>query len=55
MLKYAGCLATITQKAYVGVVREPGKHPHLRTRADGEWNNKLLAQRECGSSCNIVS
>lgn len=44
-----------TRKAYVGVVREAGKHPYLRTHADGQWNNNLLAQRECGTSCSIVS
>jgi len=43
------------QKAYVGVVREVGKHPYLRTYADGEWNNNLLAQDECGVSCGIVA
>lgn len=40
-------------KAYVGVVREDGKAPYLRTYADGKWNNNLLAQRECDSSCTL--
>lgn len=42
------------QKAYVGVVRETGKAPHLRTHADGQWNNNLLAQQECGANCKII-
>lgn len=41
------------QKAYVGVVREPGKAPYLRTHADGQWNNNLLAQDECGAHCKV--
>src|ERR1700733_6573173 len=32
------------KKAYIGVVREPGKNPYLRTYADGKWNDNLLAQ-----------
>lgn len=42
------------QRAYVGVVRESGKQPYLRTYADGKWNNNLLAQTECGASCRLV-
>lgn len=42
-------------KCYVGVVRESGKHPYLRTHADGRWNDNLLAQSECDDSCRIVS
>ena len=42
-------------KAYVGVVREAGKSPYLRTYADGVWNDNLLAQQECGSSCNVIA
>jgi hypothetical protein len=34
-------------KAYVGVVRETGKAPYLRTHADGKWNNNLLSLDEC--------
>jgi hypothetical protein len=37
-----------TQKrADIGVVREPGKRPYLRTYADGVWNDNLLALAEC--------
>lgn len=43
------------KKCYVGVVREPGKHPYLRTHADGKWNDNLLAQSECNGSCRLVS
>lgn len=42
------------KRVYVGVVREPGKAPYLRTHADGKWNNNLLAQQECGPTCTIV-
>lgn len=42
------------RRAYVGVVREHGKHPYLRTHADGKWNNNLLAQPECGATCRLV-
>jgi hypothetical protein len=37
----------------VGVVREPGKAPYLRTQADGKYNDNLLAQLECDASCRI--
>lgn len=43
------------KKVYVGVVRESGKAPYLRTYADGKWNNNLLAQAECGSTCAVVA
>lgn len=42
------------KRAYIGVVREPGKAPYLRTYADGKWDNNLLAQPECGPSCKVV-
>jgi hypothetical protein len=42
------------KKVYVGVIRESGKLPYLRTYADGKWNDNLLAQRECGSSCSVI-
>lgn len=42
------------KRAYIGVVRESGKAPYLRTHADGKWNDNLLAQNECGSDCKIV-
>ena len=43
------------KRAYIGVVREAGKAPYLRTYADGKWNDNLLAQPECGSTCKILS
>jgi hypothetical protein len=42
------------KRVYIGVVREAGKAPYLRTYADGQWNNNLLAQQECGANCRIV-
>jgi hypothetical protein len=42
------------KKCYVGLVKEAGKHPYLRTQADGKWNDNLLAQPECDESCRIV-
>lgn len=39
---------------YVGVVREEGKNPYLRTHADGKWNDNLLAQPECDGTCPII-
>lgn len=46
---------TVTgRRVYIGVMREPGKAPYLRTFADGRWNNNLLAQQECGAECRIV-
>lgn len=42
------------KKCYVGVVREGGKHPYLRTHADGKWNDNLLAQAECNGSCKTI-
>ena len=44
---------TTGKKCYVGVVKEPGKQPYLRTHADGKWNDNLLAQPECDSSCQV--
>ena len=35
------------KRADVGVVRESGKAPYLRTHADGRWNNNLLALPQC--------
>ena len=46
---------TTGKRCYVGVVREVGKNPYLRTHADGKWNDNLLAQAECDSSCRIVA
>ena len=33
--------------AYIGVVRQLGKLPYLRTHADGDWNDNLLSLNEC--------
>ena len=35
------------KRADVGVVREAGKAPYLRTYADGTWNNNLLSLDQC--------
>lgn len=43
-----------SKKMYVGVIREAGKLPYLRTHADGKWNDNLLAQAECTNNCNLV-
>ena len=42
------------KRVYIGVVRETGKAPYLRTHADGKWNDNLLAQQECGSNCRLI-
>ena len=42
------------KRVYIGVFRQQGKAPYLRTHADGKWNNNLLAQAECGSDCRII-
>jgi len=42
------------QKMYIGVVREVGKNPFLRTHADGKWNDNLLALDECHGTCKVV-
>jgi len=42
------------KKMYVAVVRESGKHPYLRTHADGKWNDNLLAQAECTNNCKLI-
>lgn len=42
-------------RAYLGVVREAGKKPYLRTFADGKWNNNLLSLAECAGTCSIVA
>lgn len=33
--------------AYVGVVREAGKRPYIRTYADNLWNDNLLSLTAC--------
>lgn len=35
------------KRADVGVVREAGKSPYLRTFADGIWNDNLLSLPQC--------
>ena len=35
------------KRSEVGVVRIPGRAPFLRTYADGDWNNNLLALNQC--------
>ncbi len=40
-------------RAYVAVVREPGKSPYLRTYADGRWNDNLLALATC-QNCRLI-
>ena len=39
------------QKAYVGVVREPGQPPRLRAHIDGAWNDGLLALPDTAQVC----
>jgi hypothetical protein len=39
----------------VGVVRELGKLPYLRTHADGKCNDNLLALAECDGSCALIT
>lgn len=35
------------RRADIGVVREAGKAPYLRTYADGYWNDNLLSLSHC--------
>jgi hypothetical protein len=35
------------KRSEIGVVRELGKAPYLRTYADGTWNNNLLSLDQC--------
>lgn len=35
------------KRSEVGVVREAGKAPYLRTHADGYYNNNLLSLDQC--------
>jgi hypothetical protein len=35
------------RRADIGVVRETGKAPYVRTYADGNWNNNLLSLNQC--------
>lgn len=34
-------------RANIGVVRETGKVPYVRTYADQKWNNNLLSLNQC--------
>lgn len=42
------------KKAYIGVIRESGNAPYLRTHADGNWNNNLLAQQACPATYTVI-
>ena len=46
--------SALGKRAYIGVCREAGKPPYLRTYADSKWNNNLLAQAECDAACQLV-
>jgi len=35
------------KRADIGVVRESGKTPYVRTYADRQWNNNLLSLNQC--------
>lgn len=45
--------STTGKKVYIGVVREAGKVPFLRTHADGKWNDNLLALNECAVNLKL--
>jgi hypothetical protein len=38
---------TTGRRADIGVVREAGRDPFLRTHADGYWNDNLLSLPQC--------
>jgi Protein of unknown function (DUF3892) len=38
---------TSGKRADIGVVREPGKAPYVKTYADRTWNNNLLSLNQC--------
>ena len=43
------------KKVGVYVVRGDGnKAPYLRTKADGKWQDNLLALAECNGACKII-
>lgn len=42
------------ERLYLGVVREPGQPPQLRTHHRGAWTDHLLALPECGRTCELV-
>jgi hypothetical protein len=35
------------KRADIGVVRQAGRVPFLRTHADGDWNDNLLSLNQC--------
>lgn len=35
------------KRADIGVYRQAGKAPYLRTHADGQWDNNLLSLNQC--------
>jgi hypothetical protein len=45
---------TTGKKMDVEVIRETGKVPYLRTRADGKLNDNLLQQDDCDGTCKLV-
>lgn len=38
-------------KVYLGIVREAGRPPYLRTHVDGRWADHLLALDRCSRHC----
>ena len=40
------------ERSEVGVVRESGKLPYLRTHANGYWNDNLLSLNQCPIGLN---
>ena len=45
---------TTGKRMNVEVIRETGKLPYLRTRADGKLNDNLLQQDDCDGTCKLV-
>lgn len=43
------------ERAYLGVVREPGQPPHLRTRVKGAWTDHLLALAPCAMTEQLIA
>lgn len=39
------------ERAYLGVVREPGQPPYLRAHINGHWNDGLLGLGDMGETC----
>lgn len=46
---------TTLTRVYIGVVKEIGKHPYLRTYADWKRNDNLLSLMECWNDCKIIA